>query len=134
MTNLADLREKLERVNDRLGGVSIERMGGDNLAVTLCTHFEDAEGEQDENGWTEAATDGCDETLQAIRDHYAPLFTEFLDLLDAKEAREGELREALDWYADQMCEGWCDNDPKACSAIGSYNCAGCPARLALSAA
>ncbi len=29
---------------------AIERMEGDNLAVTLCTHFEDVDGEQDDNG------------------------------------------------------------------------------------
>lgn len=41
------------------------------------------------------------------------------------------MQEALEWYANQMCEGWCDKDPKACEAIGPENCAGCPARVAL---
>lgn len=43
----------------------------------------------------------------------------------------GGLVEVLAWYADHMCEGWCDKDPRACNAIGPDNCAGCPARQAL---
>ena len=44
------------------------------------------------------------------------------------------LVEALEWYADQMCEGLCQGkDPKACAAIGADNCAGCPAVVALAA-
>lgn len=44
------------------------------------------------------------------------------------------LVEALEWYADQMCEGICQGkDPKACAAIGADNCAGCPAVVALAA-
>lgn len=39
-----------------------------------------------------------------------------------------EAVEVLKWYADQMCEGWCDGDPKAAAGIGAENCAGCPAR------
>lgn len=42
------------------------------------------------------------------------------------------LVEALKWYADQMCEGFCaGKDPKACKAIGSDNCCGCPAVVAI---
>ena len=44
------------------------------------------------------------------------------------------LVDALEWYADQMCEGLCQGkDPKACAAIGADNCAGCPAVVALAA-
>lgn len=43
-----------------------------------------------------------------------------------------KLEAALDWYADQMCEGLCEGkDPKACASIGADNCAGCPAVVAL---
>lgn len=50
----------------------------------------------------------------------------------AFEERERELREALGWYADQMCEGICEGkDPEMCALIGADNCAGCPAVIAL---
>ena len=63
----------VRRLRNTLGGVSVpENMHGDNLAILLCSFFEDADGEQDESGWTEAATDGCDKTLDAIHAHYAP--------------------------------------------------------------
>lgn len=42
------------------------------------------------------------------------------------------LVDALKWYMDQMCEGYCEGyDPRACAAIGPDNCAGCPAAVAL---
>lgn len=44
------------------------------------------------------------------------------------EADRDRALEVLKWYADQMCEGWCDGDPKAAVGIGAENCAGCPAR------
>lgn len=53
-------------------------------------------------------------------------------ILTALQERD-RLREALKWYADQMCEGFCQGkDPKACAHIGAGNCAGCPAVVALS--
>jgi hypothetical protein len=64
----------VKRLNARLGGVEVpDAMHGDNLAIVLCSFYEDAEGEQDDNGWTEAATKNCEATLEAIRQHYAPL-------------------------------------------------------------
>lgn len=65
------LEEALERAKHKLGHVSVDCMNGDNLAVTLCTHFDDGEGDEDEHGWTEAATAGCDATLKAIHAMYA---------------------------------------------------------------
>lgn len=51
----------------------------------------------------------------------------------AFEEQTQKLREALGWYADQMCEGICEGkDPKMCALIGADNCAGCPAVIALS--
>lgn len=65
------LEKALKRAGERLGGVSIERMGGDNLAVTLCSHFDNPDQEQDDDsGWTADAVAGCDETLSAIHAHY----------------------------------------------------------------
>lgn len=65
------LEEALERAKHKLGHVSVGCMNGDNLAVTLCTHFDDGEGDEDEHGWTGAATAGCDATLKAIHAMYA---------------------------------------------------------------
>ena len=69
------LRERVEkaldRAENRLGHVSIDAMEGDNLAVTLCSHFDDPDQEPGENGWTDAAVNGCDATMKAIKDLYA---------------------------------------------------------------
>jgi chromosome segregation ATPase len=71
----------VKRLNDRLGGVKVpEAMHGDNLAIVLCSFYEDAEGEIDDNGWTEVATKNCEATLEAIRQHYAPLAARIAEL------------------------------------------------------
>jgi chromosome segregation ATPase len=63
----------VKRLNETLGSISSPPVFyGDNLAIVLCAAFED-DGEQNENGWTDAAIEGCETTLQAIRGHYAPL-------------------------------------------------------------
>jgi len=64
------IRKALDNAQSKLGHVSIDAMNGDNLAVTLCSHFDDGEGDEDENGWTPAASDGCDDTLKAIHAVY----------------------------------------------------------------
>ena len=67
--------EALEALQERLGGVEVpETMHGDNLAILLCSFFEDAEGEINDNGWTDAAIAGQDAVLTAIRAHYEPAF------------------------------------------------------------
>lgn len=64
-------RERVKKCGDRLGGITIPRMEGDNLAVTLCSHFDNPDQEEDgETGWTPDAIAGCDEVLAAIRSHY----------------------------------------------------------------
>lgn len=62
--------EAVRRTSERIGGVEIEAMEGDNLAILLCAHFDDVDGEQDDNGWTEAATTGCEQALKAIAEKY----------------------------------------------------------------
>lgn len=58
-----------------------------------------------------------------------------LEALSRAHSGDGEevarLRAELERYADQLCEGWCDKDPKACASIGEENCGGCRARSAL---
>jgi len=47
-----------------------------------------------------------------------------------------DMAEALEWYADQMCEGFCDDFPQAWTYHASMDekCAGCKARAALAKA
>ena len=72
--------ELVKRLRHTLGSVSVdEHMHGDNLAILLCSFYEDAEGEIDDNGWTEVAVTGCERTLDAIHAHYA-------DRIEALEA------------------------------------------------
>jgi Mg2+ and Co2+ transporter CorA len=90
MTDLSTLEALIRaatRAHDRLGGISTERMEGDNISILLCSHFEDLDGEVDENGWTESATDGCDEVLKAIRDHYAPVLEALISRIRELEAQ-----------------------------------------------
>lgn len=73
--------------SERLGGVTTPRMEGDNLAVLLCSVFENPDQEVDEEtGWTLDAVTGCNEVLDAIREHYRPL-------ADAIERLQAELAE-----------------------------------------
>jgi len=73
----------LDKLRSSLGGIEVDCMKGDNLAVTLCTYFENPSQERDgETGWTEDAIDGYEATLDAIHKHYEPLIAE------AKQARE----------------------------------------------
>lgn len=50
--------------------------------ATLCSHFDDGDGDEDEHGWRPAAVDGYEQTIQAIRNHYSTALT-------ALRSREG---------------------------------------------
>lgn len=64
--------EAMEKLHYSLGGISTPRMEGDNLAILLCSHFDNPEQEEnDETHWTPDAEAGCEEVLAAIRSHYA---------------------------------------------------------------
>jgi hypothetical protein len=66
------MTDELIRLRLRLGSVSVpEHMHGDNLAILLATFYEDADGDIDENGWTELALEATEMTLDAIHAHYA---------------------------------------------------------------
>jgi hypothetical protein len=111
----------VRRINERLGGISTpEVFDGDNLSIVLCTAFED-DGEQNENGWTDAAIEGCEQTLQAIRDHYAPL-ADRIEELEAKLAKAiWELKrnnDALEVLRPVWAQGW-TNDSNAAQASGA---------------
>jgi len=53
-----------------LGNIETPQMRGDNLAVTLCTHFDDGEPTDDDTGWSPAAIGGYEEVIAAIAGHY----------------------------------------------------------------
>ena len=64
------LAKALDDAFHKLGNVSIAAMDGENLAVTLCSRFDDPDAERDDYGWSEAAVTGCDATLAAIHAVY----------------------------------------------------------------
>jgi hypothetical protein len=67
---LEDVAGGLRDANKRIGAVSTPIMQGDNLAILLCSWFDDHENEEGELGWTAAANYGCEEVLNGVRDHY----------------------------------------------------------------
>jgi len=76
-----------------------------------------------------------DDNVIAIHEDDAPDYSEacYHDLMaEHARAKVLVLSKALSWYADQMCEGWCEGKtPAACASIGSENCAGCHAVIAI---
>ena len=100
MTNTDTSAEAVERLHERLGGVTVPaQMHGDNLAILLCSVFEEEEGEVDESGWTEAAIVGQEAVLGAIRAHYDPTLRALAARLAAAEAEVARLRGGLEHYA-----------------------------------
>jgi hypothetical protein len=81
--------KQIERLREGLGGVTSPKMQGDNLAILLCSHFDNPDQGEDENGWTEDAIAGMYEVLDAIHQHYAKH-------IDALEARVEEERSYID--------------------------------------
>lgn len=69
----------LAKAHLRLGGIETEAMNGDNLAVTLCSFFDDGEESEDDTGWSPAAIEGCNQVLEAIRKHYDAALAEQKD-------------------------------------------------------
>ena len=63
--------DTIRRLGESVGGIRTPRMEGDNLAVILCSYFDNPDqAVDDELGWTPDAVAGCDEVLAAIRLHY----------------------------------------------------------------
>lgn len=61
-----------DRLRLTLPGISVPQMRGDNLAIALCSYFENPDQEvDDDTGWTPDAISGHDATLDAIHAHYA---------------------------------------------------------------
>ncbi|MFT8439877.1 hypothetical protein [Acetobacter fabarum] len=66
----AEIGRALDKACDTVMWIETPAMEGDNLAVTLCSHFEDCEGEADDNGWHPKAVEGCDQVKSAIAQHF----------------------------------------------------------------
>lgn len=73
MTETDDI---VARLRAKLGGVQIDAMQGDNLAIILCTAFDDPDEDVgDETCWGASAISGSTATLDAIHAHYASHIT-----------------------------------------------------------
>lgn len=72
----------IAKANERVASVEAPVMGGDNLAICLCSFFDDGDKEtEDDTGWSVAARNGYEQTIEAIREHYA---TALRSLTEAK--------------------------------------------------
>lgn len=61
--------------NRSVAGISTPLMYGDNLAVFLCSQFDDGEPAEDDTGWSPAAIAGYKQVIHAIREHYSDAIT-----------------------------------------------------------
>ena len=91
---MSEVTRELDRAIDRIMGIEIEAMGGDNLAVTLCSHFDrDDDSEPDDNGWSQSATDAYD----AIKGEIAKLF---MPVREATATAQAEIEALRAWVAE----------------------------------
>ena len=67
----------------------------DNLAIMLCTVFDDGGPEDSDTGWSEAAVAGYEKTRDAIHAHYASALAARDARIAALEAERGKLLDAL---------------------------------------
>lgn len=66
----AGIGRDIKKACDTVMGIETPMMRGDNLAVTLCSYFEDIEGEPDDNGWHPKAIEGHDQVKRGIEQHF----------------------------------------------------------------
>lgn len=85
-----EVTKELHRAIERIMGVEIEAMGGDNLAVLLCGHFDDPDdgSDIDDTGWSQSAVDAYD----AIKAEIAKLFVPVHTALATAQTEAAELR------------------------------------------
>lgn len=96
----ADVIRVLGRAIERIMGVEIDAMGGDNLAIILCNAFDDPDGgEMDDNGWSQAATDAYEEIKDEIDGKFVPVREVIAALFRHQVERESRLVDALEWIA-----------------------------------
>ena len=98
-----EAHRELDRAIERIMSIEIDQMSGDNLAVTLCSYFEDAddESEADDCGWKQSAI----EAYEATKAEIASLFVPVREALAAHDAELAEVRSERDKLA-ALVRGW----------------------------
>jgi len=69
------LKRRVINAAENLLSIETPCMKGDNFAVTICSHFEDCEGEPCDNGWHPKATEAYEEIKTAIARHFRAALT-----------------------------------------------------------
>ncbi len=89
---LEEAREALESRIEQVMNVSTPLMGGDNLAVLLCSHFDNPDQESDDDcGWSPDAIAAYDQIKAAVEAHFAPALTRITETLAKhKGAEDGQ--------------------------------------------
>lgn len=102
---MVEVMRELDRAIERIMGVEIEQMGGDNLAVLLCSHFDDPDdgSEECDNGWSQTATDAYEEIKQEITGLFVPV-REALSTLTTENAALAARVDALENHADMLAQ------------------------------
>lgn len=96
-TDAAPPADEVARLHDTLGGITVPYiMHGDNLAITLCTAYDNPDQDADETGWTPDAISGQEAVLAAIRAHYDPTIRSLTAERDAALAREATLKASIE--------------------------------------
>ena len=114
----------------RLADIETPQMKGDNLAVTLCSYFENPDQDEGEHGWTPDAIKGYDDVMAAIKEHLAPLAAapDLARLVLEKEKEIARLRAALQniraLAAKRQHEGGPDGNLKAIEEFAVYGLEG----------
>lgn len=88
MKQIDRIRKALKQAHDYLPGIETPMMKGDNLAILICTIFDD--GDDDDTGWSKSANIGYKETITAIRDHYDNLIEKALKEIENDQGRSQE--------------------------------------------
>lgn len=69
------LKTRVINAAENLLSIETPCMKGDNFAVTICSYFEDCEGETCDNGWHEGATKAYEEIKDAVLQHFRAALT-----------------------------------------------------------
>ena len=69
------LKTRVINAAENLLSIETPCMKGDNFAVTICSHFEDCEGDTCDNGWHEGATKAYEEIKDAVLQHFRAALT-----------------------------------------------------------
>jgi hypothetical protein len=101
---------QLDRAIERIMGIETVPMGGDNLAILLCSHFDDPDdgSELDDTGWSQSATDAYDEVKQEIAGLFVPVRIAIAAMLPVWQPIESAPRDGtwfLGWTPHKAIQG-----------------------------